>query len=392
VNDGNKGTVLAVSKQVLDFNMKDERAHPNIPVHDAIELRNVSNKKVKFKFDPVHPNTCQLKFIPANGSIDPNKTKKVKAVLVLLQRANLNFKVTLRIQGGDAVFLNLRVAGEVGVFGVDPLTLEMVDDNGLRVPSVLVSMKNYLVQNNGFVQEGIFRLAGEQTEIYRIKDLMNKKAAYDTNDVNAIATLIKIWYRDLPLPVLNALPQESIVNCGEMADCVTAYNALPEPQKTLVGWLLDLLAMVAVNSPVNKMTSQNLAIVLAPNLYDINSTNPMEGLILSQKCAQFFMNVLNSHMGKSLNETPRLTEVPAKKLDLSQQTPSEPSITPSKSDPPASDPPASDSPASNPPKSDDPEPPSEPNNHPMTNESPSAPSTMMLAIEPPTELDEGHAS
>ena len=50
--------------------------------------------------------------------------------------------MTLRIQGGvlnskfvytsggESLFINLRVAGEAGVFGVDPMSLELTDDNG----------------------------------------------------------------------------------------------------------------------------------------------------------------------------------------------------------------------------------------------------------------------
>jgi len=75
-------------------------------------------------------------------------------------------------------------------------------------------------------------------------------------------------------------------------DCVSAYNSLPEPNKTLLAWLMELMKLIVSNSSVNKMTAQNLAIVVAPNLYDINTPNPMEGLFLSQKCAAFLNHVL----------------------------------------------------------------------------------------------------
>jgi len=204
------------------------------------------------------------------------------------------------VQGGESLFINLKVAGESGVFGFDPLLLEQTEDEGYRVPIILANMKKYLVSNGGLSQEGIFRLAGEQTEIARIKAAMNKKT-YDfvTNDINAIASLIKIWYRELPVPILNTLPQNAIMNFSSANDCVAAYESLPEPQKTLLNWLLNFLADIARNSPVNKMSSQNLAIVIAPNLYDISTPNPMEGLILSQKCAQFLNHVLNSRISGS---------------------------------------------------------------------------------------------
>jgi hypothetical protein len=65
-----------------------------------------------------------------------------------------------------------------------------------------------------------------------------------------------------------------------MNDCVTAFGTLPEPQKTLLDWLLHLLIVVSSNHDVNKMTAQNLAIVVAPNLYDVSTSNPMVQALL----------------------------------------------------------------------------------------------------------------
>jgi len=295
--EASKPPPITFSKQVLDFNVADDGCPLNVAVLDEVELTNNLNKKLKFKFDPVHPPSCQLTFFPATGVLDKKKSKKVKVKLVILERVNLNFKITVRIQGGESLFINLRVAGEAGVFGVDPMSLDLIEDNGFQVPKIIVDMKAIFMQKGGFNTEGIFRLAGEQTEIKRIKELMNKKAFDNqTNDINAIATLLKVWYRELPVPILNALPQESIMGFQDASDCVAAYQSLPEPNKTLLDWLLELMKGVVRNSSVNKMTAQNLAIVVAPNLYDINTPNPMEGLFLSQKCAAFLSHILQQTM------------------------------------------------------------------------------------------------
>jgi len=295
--EASKPPAITFSKQVLDFNILEGGCPLNIPVYDELEVTNMLNKKLKFKFDPVHPPSCQLIFFPASGTIDKNKSKKVKVKLVILERVNLNFKVTLRIYGGDSLFINLRVAGEAGVFGVDPMSLDLGDDNGFTVPKIIIDMKKCILDKGGVHTEGIFRLAGEQTEIKRIKELMNNKSFdFKTNDINAIATLLKIWFRELPIPILNALPQELIMGFQDAQDCVSAYHSLPEPNKTLLNWLMELMILIVSNSKVNKMTAQNLAIVVAPNLYDINTPNPMEGLFLSQKCAAFLNHILTQSL------------------------------------------------------------------------------------------------
>lgn len=67
-----------------------------------------------------------------------------------------------------------------------------------------------------------------------------------------------MWYRDLPTPILNVLPTGTIFNSGDPNTCVEAYQNLPEPQKSLFGWLLSLLADVASLKTSNKMSEQNL--------------------------------------------------------------------------------------------------------------------------------------
>lgn len=56
--------------------MKDEPCPINQPVYDEFELSNKSDRKVKFKFDPVVPPTAQLSFNPVTGTIPSVKNLK----------------------------------------------------------------------------------------------------------------------------------------------------------------------------------------------------------------------------------------------------------------------------------------------------------------------------
>lgn len=215
--------------------------------------------------------------------------------MVLLNPQSLNFRVNLRFEGGQTLFLLVRTHAEQGIYGVDPSVLEMVEDSGFRVPSILAQMRAFLVEQEAWNQEGIFRLAGESAEINSLKQQINKTKKFDEDssiDVNSIANLLKIWYRDLPTPILNSLPPEVICNSGEMNTCTEAYYSLKEPQRSLLGWLLSLMADVCTKKHINKMTEQNLAIVVAPNLYDPPGSDPMEGLVMSQKAVQFLQNLI----------------------------------------------------------------------------------------------------
>jgi len=290
--NSSKSTGIELSKNVVDFGLGERPCPLKTPVHDQFDIKNSTNAKIKFNFEPSFPKEFQLYFSPSAGTIDRGKAKNVKVKIIVNSKININHKVTLKIEGGVSIILTARIRCETGVFGVDPTSLELTEDEGFKVPAILALMRHSLVENGGLSQEGIFRLAGEQTEIKRIKEIMNKKEFSASNDINTIASLIKIWFRELPTPILNALPPESIFYSSDMSDCVNAFNTLPEPQKTLLDWLLHLLILTATNSSVNKMSAQNLAIVVAPNLYDVSTSNPMEGLVMSQKCVQFLHNVL----------------------------------------------------------------------------------------------------
>lgn len=283
---------MELSKTVIDFNLGERPCPLRTAVHDQFELKNTNPTKIRFNFEPSFPKEFQLYFSPSAGTIDRGKSKIIKVKIIVQSKININHKVTLKIDGGASIILTARIRCETGVFGVEPSSLVLEDDEGFKVPAILALMRRSLVEYGGLSQEGIFRLAGEQTEIRRIKEIMNKKEFSSSNDINTIASLIKIWFRELPTPILNALPPEAIFYSSDINDCVNAFNTLPEPQKTLLDWLLHLLILTSSNSSVNKMTAQNLAIVVAPNLYDVSSSNPMEGLVMSQKCVQFLHNVL----------------------------------------------------------------------------------------------------
>eukprot|EP01113_Clastostelium_recurvatum_P033667 TRINITY_DN447_c0_g1_i3.p1 TRINITY_DN447_c0_g1~~TRINITY_DN447_c0_g1_i3.p1 ORF type:complete len:362 (+),score=93.24 TRINITY_DN447_c0_g1_i3:204-1289(+) len=288
---GTNTSGIELSKSIIDFNLGERPCPLRTPVIDNFTITNTNPTRIHFQLDPSHPKEFQLTFSPSSGTIERGKTRTIKVKLVVTSKINVNHKATVLIDGAPHV-LTARIRCETGVFGVDPSGIETEMDAGFQVPSILAMMKRSLLVHDGLRSEGIFRLAGEQTEIRRIKETMNRKEFTDSNDLNTIANLIKIWFRELPTPILNALPQESIFYSSEVSDCVAAFENLPEPQKSLLSWLMDLLIQVASHSTVNKMTIQNLAIVVAPNLYDVSTSNPMEGLVMSQKCVQFFHNVL----------------------------------------------------------------------------------------------------
>ena len=63
------------------------------------------------------------------------------------------------------------------------------------MPTLLVQMRHFLVKEDALNQEGIFRLAGDTSEMRQKKAEMNKTCTFDGNgvDVNTVANLLKVF-------------------------------------------------------------------------------------------------------------------------------------------------------------------------------------------------------
>ena len=316
----------------------------SVSADSIVELTNTGERTVRYRVMPCELRDYTITFSPSSGTLKPRRSAKLKAKLTVRSKVNTNCRVTVHINdGASSHVVTAKIRCDTGVFGVDPATLEAaVDpDCGARVPVLLINIKRRLAAEGGLTSEGIFRLAGEQTELRLAKDAINRAATAARiagatssatssssssgatgagagaatagavggpgcvlgcmdglpEDVNDLATLIKIWYRELPQPLLNALPEARIVDSADVGACVAALDALEPVSRALLDWLLDLLLRVAANRAVTKMTAQNLAIVIAPNLYEATTPDPVQGLVMSQKAVQFVHNIL-LHMAR----------------------------------------------------------------------------------------------
>jgi len=237
--------------------------------------------------------THQITISPLTGVVKKKAAVAVEVTLTVRTTLNLRQVICLDIEGLGRYFLMIRLESEKSVFGVDISELSLTHENGVQVPEVLVRMKNYLYENGGLEQEGVFRLAGDESETILVKEKLNDGTFINTKDINCIANLIKVWFRELPQQLLNQLSAQSLLTCETEEDCIPVYGALKDPNRTLMDWLLNLMADVASKESVNKMNPRNLAIVIAPNLFAAPPEfSPIDSLMLSQKVVNFVLQIL----------------------------------------------------------------------------------------------------
>ncbi|ELP88487.1 GTPase activating protein, putative [Entamoeba invadens IP1] len=257
-------------------------------------IQNDSETKIKYSVDDYTTADYTITFAPKSGQVSPHTPHRITVTVVFKQKVNVVVPFSMHIAAKSETF-NVRLRGEDGVFGVDPSDLEWVTADDHHLPKPLSVLNENFMRLDGFRSEGVFRLAGQSFLMKEMKGAMNtsKGELVIEKDfsINEVANLIKLWFRELPTLCLNPLSSTQI-QAPSIEECWNGYCTLPQMNRDLLDWLFALLIKVSKHKDENKMTLQNLAIVVAPNLYEANSRDQMEMMMMSQKAVQFVHNVL----------------------------------------------------------------------------------------------------
>ena len=149
----------------------------------------------------------------------------------------------------------------------------------IALPAVVYRCIEYLQTTHAANEEGLFRVSGSSAVIKALKDRFNNEGDIDLlgenqyHDVHAIASLLKMYLRELPPSVLTRELHLDFVRVTELDDHVnkvTAFNTLvhhlPLENFVLLRTLSAYLSEVVSQSSQNKMSVRNLAIVFSPTL------------------------------------------------------------------------------------------------------------------------------
>ncbi|KAI3321670.1 RhoGAP-domain-containing protein [Xylariaceae sp. AK1471] len=166
------------------------------------------------------------------------------------------------------------------VFGVSLARLYERDQ--FAVPMV-VHQCIQAVDLYGLAVEGIYRLSGSSMHVNKLKNLFDtdqeshildfRNPENFFHDVNSVAGLLKQFLRDLPDPILTSENYSAFIDAAKQDDEIVRrdsmhaiINGLPDPNYATLRALTLHLHRVMDNSAVNRMNSQNLAIVFGPTL------------------------------------------------------------------------------------------------------------------------------
>ncbi|BGO95571.1 hypothetical protein NBRC10512_007828 [Rhodotorula toruloides] len=162
-------------------------------------------------------------------------------------------------------------------FGVD-LGEQMARDN-VEVPRILEKCAE-AIEIHGLDSMGIYRLSGTTSRVQRLKtaldrDLEGTDLLSDENlsDINDIAAVLKLWFRELPEPLLTWELYHQFIDAAKIENDRLRHirlhervNDLPDPNYATLKFLMGHLDKVAALEHLNQMSVSNLSIVFGPNL------------------------------------------------------------------------------------------------------------------------------
>uniref|UniRef100_A0AAY4C4P5 Rho GTPase-activating protein 24 n=1 Tax=Denticeps clupeoides TaxID=299321 RepID=A0AAY4C4P5_9TELE len=169
---------------------------------------------------------------------------------------------------------------------------------GTKMAPMLVEQCVDFIRQWGLQEEGLFRLPGQANLVKELQDAFDcgEKPSFDCNtDVHTVASLLKLYLRELPEPVIPFSKYDDFLACTKllnkdqdsgMKELKKQVESLPPVNYNLLKYICRFLDEVQSNSGVNKMSVQNLATVFGPNILRPKIEDPvaiMEGTVLVQQ-------------------------------------------------------------------------------------------------------------
>ncbi|KIK39188.1 hypothetical protein CY34DRAFT_808572 [Suillus luteus UH-Slu-Lm8-n1] len=193
-----------------------------------------------------------------------------------------------------------------------------------KIPIILPFLADGILALGGTKAEGIFRVPGDSDSVSELK-LRIDRGYYtldSVDDPHVLASLLKLWLRELCDPLVpEEMYNDCITHSREPETCIQLVRRLPTINRRVVIFLISFLQFFLEEKvqTVTKMTSANLALVMAPNLLRCNSesmtvvfTNAqyeqvfVYNLLMHLKCDQIDADYVPVHgLGASLPSPPQ---------------------------------------------------------------------------------------
>uniref|UniRef100_A0A4W3K4R5 Rho-GAP domain-containing protein n=1 Tax=Callorhinchus milii TaxID=7868 RepID=A0A4W3K4R5_CALMI len=229
--------------------------------------------------------SSSAELLDCSGDEDENPAKEKRdSRMTLLRRMNSDSSEKKRVKSRLRKFITkrppLQSLQEKGlikdqVFGCRLETL--CDREKENVPK-FVQLCIDAVEKRGLEADGIYRVSGNLATIQKLRFLVDHEEKLNMDDaqwedVHVITGALKMFFRELPEPLVPYNSFEHFVSAIKIADAAEKVESikqlvwsLPKPNQDTMRVMFRHLKKVVEHSEANRMTAQSIAIVFGPTL------------------------------------------------------------------------------------------------------------------------------
>uniref|UniRef100_A0A667ZC05 ABR activator of RhoGEF and GTPase n=1 Tax=Myripristis murdjan TaxID=586833 RepID=A0A667ZC05_9TELE len=218
--------------------------------------------------------------------LDPQTVQSKNWHMDVIEMNGIKVEFSMKFTSRDLSLKRTPSKKQSGVFGVK---INVVTKRERSKVPYIVRQCIEEVEKRGIDEVGIYRISGVATDIQALK------TAFDTNtkdilvmlsdmDINAIAGTLKLYFRELPEPLLTDRLYPAFMEGIALSDPAAKENcmmhllrSLPDPNLITFLTLLEHLKRVAEKEPINKMSLHNLATVFGPTLLRPSESESTKG-------------------------------------------------------------------------------------------------------------------
>lgn len=221
-----------------------------------------------------------------------------------------------------------------GVFGKslkDTVTYEQ--RFGPHLVPILVQKCVEFIKEHGLDEEGIFRLPGQDNAVKQFRDAFDagERPSFPSDtDVHTVASLLKLYLRELPEPVVPWTQYQDFLDCTMLLDSNNKEGwekfekqiaLLPRMNYNILSYVCRFLFEVQLHSKVNKMNVENLATVMGINLLKPQIEDPITVMKATPQIQKLMTVMIRQHETLFPLSEDVLPSSPSNKAESQKNTP-----------------------------------------------------------------------
>ncbi|KAM9846450.1 rho GTPase-activating protein 22 [Aulostomus maculatus] len=157
---------------------------------------------------------------------------------------------------------------------------------GVRLVPLVVEQCVTFIRERGLHEVGLFRQPGQASLVKELQEAFDagERPSFDSStDIHTVASLLKLYLRQLPEPLVPYSHYQDFLFCGQklssdrmlgLTELRDLLHELPVANFNLLNFICQFLNEVQRYSSGNKMSCQNLATVFGPNILRAKAEDP----------------------------------------------------------------------------------------------------------------------